>query len=343
MACCGCSPLGPSGASADAFLSDPPALVISLFGEARRVGFSASQILASNDQPPRYEWTTAVQTQVYAIGPDNAMYSPSTSAGGIVREALRPSGAMPRYPVTGMGGAAAQGFTGAFFGQAPVTGLDPWTFVNGRVTGNQLQRWIGANMRGSTAQDWSTPDLFTSTAPAFGNIIDLCFDAAGNLWVMDTATVGVLRYPGINGPPGALTPDVYINGGNWPGSRQSIAISRAGDLFVSNYVAGAGGVRRLNAAGIAAIVGAGLSNPVPTNTYTITGFTGIEGICFDYAGNLWVTGYDNTRLGLVLAADLATSGAKVPAIVLTGGGRLGNGGATGPLFPKLLQGFGPLR
>jgi hypothetical protein len=343
MSCC--NPLGPSGGSAEVFLSDPPALSIPIFGEARRVGFSASQITASNDQAPRYEWTTAVQTQAYSIGPDNAMYSPSSSVGvggGIAREALQPSGVMPRYPLTDMGGVVNNGFRGAFFGQAPITGLDPWTFLIGRTTGTRLARWSSSVMRGSTQQGWSAPDYFTGV-PAFGNLVDLALDAAGNAWVLDTAAVGIVRYPGANGPPGVLTADVIINGGNWPGSRQSIAFNRAGDLFVSNYVAGAGGVRRLDAAGIAAIVGAGLSNPVPTNTYTITGFQGIEGICFDYAGNLWVTGYDNTRLGLVLAADLTTSGAKVPSVVLTGGGRLGNGGATGPLFPSLHQGFGPLR
>lgn len=321
---------------------DPPALSIAIFGETRRVAFSQSQIAASSDAPPAYEWTTAVQTQVYNVGPDNAMYYPSTSAGGLAREAIRTSGALSRYPLTDMGGVVANGFCGAFFAQAPVTGLDPWTYVIGRVTGPALHRWSGAAMRGSTSPGWSAPDVFTGN-PVISNIVDMRFDSAGNLWCMDTAAVGIIRYPGINGAPGLLLADVQINGANWPGSRQSCAVASNGDLWVSNYVAGAGALRMLRAASIAALVGAGLSNPAPDVTITVNGFLGLEGLAFDYAGNLWVTGYDNTRLGMLAAADLATSGAKTPVIVLTGGGRLGNGGATGPLFPRLHQGFGPLK
>jgi hypothetical protein len=322
---------------------DPPALGVGLFGETRRVAFSASQIAASNNQAPRYEWTTAVSVQVYAVGPDNACYYPSASLAGIAREGLRPSGVMPRYPLTDMNGVGNLGFIGAFFAQAPNTGLDPWTFVSGRGSGNALYRWGGAVMRGSTTPGFADPDVFTSAAPAFGNLVDLAFDEAGNLWMMDTAAVGVTRYPGFNGPPGVLAPDVYINGANWPGSRQSLAINRNGDLWVSNYVAGAGTIRMLNAAGIAALVGAGLSNPVPTVVITSTELVGCEGLCFDYGGNLWVSSYDNTRLLRFAAASLTTSGAKTPDIILTGGGRLGNGGATGPLFPRMFQGYGPLR
>jgi hypothetical protein len=101
----------------------------------------------------------------------------------------------------------------------------------------------------------------------------------------------------------------------------------------------------LNAAGIAAIVGAGASNPAPTVIITSTELRGAEGLAFDYAGRLWTASYDNCQIIRFAAADLTSTGSKTPDVILTGGGALGNdsGGAIGPLAVRFFSGYGPMK
>jgi uncharacterized protein involved in copper resistance len=160
--------------------------------------------------------------------------------------------------------------------------------------------------------------------------------------VTDTSTtIGRFPIAQLSGGAGALTRDVILQGSNWTGSDQEgLALNSAGDLYVSRY--GNADIRMLNAAGIAAIVGAGVSNPAPTAIITVNGVVP-DRIRFDNAGNLWVADYDHARVVRVPAASLAASGAVDPDIILTGGGTLGNGGSTGPQGLSFFAGFGPVR
>lgn len=341
MSCC--SPLGSGPAELDA--DDPPALFVPIFGTSRLVAFSASQIGASSNVAPKYEWTFpgGIEVQHFSISPDGAaLYHPSTGLAGIARYPLRGSGELRRYPVTDLNGLANLGFASAFFSQCPASGLDPWTYISGTGAGSTWTRWGAAVMQGASQPGWVNGDNF---APMI-SVRDCAFDEVGNLWAHD-GTTAIIRVANFGGPPGAPIVDVNLAGSNWTtgaGSLQHCAVSRGGDFWVTRYVFGATGpVRMASAALIASIVGAGPSNPAPSVEITVNGFPGLEGCVFDYAGNLWLCSYDSPRVGCVLAADLTTSGAKTPAIVLTGNGRLGDGNATGPLGPRFGKGYGPLR
>lgn len=312
--------------------SDPPALTLTIFGEARMVGFSQSQLLASSNDPPRYNWTLPVEVSQYAVGPDGATYTGSGSGGGVMRTALRGSGTLLRYPLAASGAPRNLGF---FAGQCPASGLDPWTFFLVEA-GAVVRRFPAAAMQGATQPSWVTGDAFTGIAAPD----DAAFDAVGNVWFQQTTALR--RFTNLAGAAGAATADVEIVGANWPSGLDGIAVSPGGDLWVGRY-SGGGDLRMLDAAGIAAIVGLGVQDPVPTVIITSTELAGAEFPVFDYAGNLWVASYDNTRVLRFPAASLTTSGAKTPDIVLRGGGLLGNGSATGPVVMRFQPGFGPVR
>jgi hypothetical protein len=340
MSCC--SPLGSGPAELDP--DDPPALFIPMFGVSRLLAFSASQIGVSSNVAPKYEWTYpgGIQVQTFAVGPDGALYHPSTGIAGIARYPLRGSGELRRYPLSDLNGVANLGFTGAFYAQAPASGVDAWAYISGTGSASSYYRWGADVMQSFSQPAWANADSFTG----FISSNDCAFDENANLWVTD-GTSGVVRYSGLIGGPGAAVVDVFLQGTNWTsgaGSNQHVAVARNGDFYITRYVFGSTGpVRVADAALVASLVGAGASNPVPSRTFTIIGFPGLEGCAFDYSGNLWLCSYDSPRVGCVLAADLTTSGAKTPAIVLTGGGRLGDGNATGPLGPRFAKGFGPNR
>lgn len=340
VSCC-CSPLGSGPADLDP--DDPPALFVPMFGVSRLLAFSASQIGVSSNVAPKYEWTFPGGIEVYyfAVGPDGALYHPSTGVAGIARYPLRGSGELRRYALTDLNGLASLGAVSAFFSQAPASGMDAWAYISGTAS-NTWTRWGADVMQGSSQPGWANGDAFTSVISAR----DCAFDEVGNLWIHDGSSAAA-RYTNFAGAPGAAVSDVLLQGSNWTsgaGSMQHCAVSRGGDFWLVRYVFGATGpVRMANAALIASLVGAGPSNPAPSVDITINGFPGLEGCAFDYAGNLWLCSYDSPRVGCVLAADLTTSGAKTPAIVLTGGGRLGDGNATGPVGVRFAKGFGPLR
>jgi hypothetical protein len=99
----------------------------------------------------------------------------------------------------------------------------------------------------------------------------------------------------------------------------------------------------VTAANVAASVGAGALNIVPDVIITSPQIVGGQNIVFDNAGNLWSSSFDNTSIVQIAAADLVSSGSKTAAIVLTGGGRFGNGSSTGPATIRFFRGYGPLR
>lgn len=312
--------------------SDPPAIVVAIFGTSRIVAMSASQITASNSEAPRYVWTPPASVDKLAFGPDGAMYNATSAIGGVARYLPRnSSGTITRHKIAS---ADTNSFGIAFYAQAPASGIDPWSCF--LVTGTGGVRVPAAAMLGKTNPDWSTETVFTFTS----NSIDCVFDSTGKLW---HNTGNRVRRVDPTGAGGALTADVEFGGSNWPSGLQGLAIASNGDLWVSNYAAGAGTIRMVTAAQITAAIGAGLSNTVPTVIITSASLVGAEYIAFDYAGNLWACSYDSATVIRFAAADLASSGVKVPDIILTGGGLFGNGSSTGPNCVRLCPGFGPVR
>lgn len=315
--------------------SDPPALVISIFGANRMVAFSQSQILSSHDEQPRYQWNTPVTINQFSVGPDGAIYTGSTSA-GITRMPLRGSGSLTRYTICATPAGANMGAIVWFASQAASTGLDAYTLFGKRANpADAVLRFPASAALGSSNPAWNTPDIF----PTIG-ITDTALDSAGNCWIQSSSN-NIVRYTNLNGAPGVGVGDVQLTGSNWPANRQGMAVSSIGDLYSARY-AGTELARMITAATIAGLVGAGPSNPVP-NIITSNELRGAGWPVFDYAGNMWMPSYDNTRILRFAAADLLASGTISPSIVLTGGGTLGNGGSTGPSAMRAWIGTGPLK
>lgn len=327
----------------EAFGDDPPALLVTLFGTNLFYAFSASQITESNEEEPKYRWELPLIADAGgvqpSIAPDGSIFIPSATYNAVLRAVPSNNGTLNIYRIASSpAGATSPGFASAFAGQAPANALDPWTYYTGRAaTANTLLRWSAGTTQGSTHQAWSTPGAYTGSNASN----DMGFDSVSNLWSV-TTTLQRFSAATVAGAPGALTVDVNISGSNWPSTGQSLAVSSGGDIWRSRY-AGGGDLRMLNAAGIAAIVGAGPSNPAPTVIITSTELQGAEGIIFDYSGQLWTVSYDNHRIMRFAAADLTSSGAKTPNLILTGGGVLGNGGSIGPVGLRWFPGYGPLR
>lgn len=316
--------------------NDPPAFAVSLFGTDKFVGFSRRDIQGSNDNKPKYIWRTTTQIQSFSIGPDAAIYTGGT--GGVYRFPLSPlnTNGINGYQIATAAVPSANAVC-FFAGQAPAMGLDAWTFFF-KKDGGGIYRFDADGIRSSTQPAWVTPDEFGTIA-----IRDAALDSAGRVWLQDGNTQ-INRYTNLNGAPGAGVADVSIGGGNWPASRQGIAISSGGNLYTARFVNNSvNDIRMLDAAGIAAIVGLGLQNPVPTAIITCPDLVGCEYIVFDYLGNLWATGFNSCKVVMLRASDLLTSGSKSAAIVLTGGGELGDGVNIGPTCIRFFPGFGPVR
>jgi hypothetical protein len=318
---------------------DPPAIAVSVFGTTRVVAFSASQITASNSEAPKYIWSPPAAVTNFAIGPDGALYNTSsTLTGGLGIARFLPrlsSGDLRRYKVANL--TASTNGVLAFYSQAPRSGIDPRAVFAPNASGGA--RLGAGSVVGSTVPEWASLTTFTYS-PATPT--DAAFDQDGNIWVAVTTGAALVRM-NVTGAGGAIVADVHFAGSNWPGSSQGVAVAANGDVWRSNYAAGAGTLRMVTAAQVTAAIGAGSSNTVPTVIITSTDLTGAEFIAFDYSGNLWAVSYDNTRILRFAAADLTSSGAKTPDIILTGGGTLGNGSATGPLVIRFFPGFGPVR
>jgi hypothetical protein len=325
---------------------DPPAMLSFVGFKTGLYAFSESQLGASSSDPPRYQWSgttgaLAGQGECGAIGPDGSLYFPSNALGGVMRYLFRTAeGTLPGYRLTDLGGVATLDNAAVMAGQAPASGLNPYTLFH-RATGNLLYRWSANAMQGSTVPGFIDPDVFTGYDPV--NEHDILLDPAGNLWAASTGAGPINRYGGLLGAPGALTKDVSILGSNWPTSHQGLAMNAAGDLFVSNYATGAGSIRVANAALITSLVGAGASNPVPSLTFTSADLKGAEFIIFDYAGNLWAASFDTPQIARFPAAQLGVSGVITADIVLTGGGMLGDGVSNGLVGIRFFPGYGPLR
>jgi hypothetical protein len=313
---------------------DDYAFIVSMFGMAGFRAFTHEQASVSNNDPPALILTPTVEVNKFTIGPDDRVYSGSNLLQGIAayHMPLR-SGVMNRWKAAHMG-AGPSGVH--FYNQAPATGVNPWSMFCAIGTGGQR---VNAGLNLSNIAQSATMVAFTLTNT--GNT-DGCFDLAGNYWYTGASGGTTVRI-NVNGAGGVIANDVTFVGSNWPAAGQGVAIDGSGNLYRSNYVTNAGSIRRVNAATIAAAVGAGPLNQVPDFTYTVPSMGGIEYIFFDHAGNLWGVAYEAASIFRINVADLGSSGAKIPDIVLGGGGTLGNGNATGPVGLRPFKTFGPLR
>lgn len=165
----------------------------------------------------------------------------------------------------------------------------------------------------------------------------IAFDGVGNLWgagfgsagnTVSYATAAQLAVLGTV----ATVPPVIWSGTNFPANGPSaVQQGPTGAMWVSQYVTGAGN-GLLNAFDPTAATG----NPVPAISISSTSFNGAGACEFDRSGNAWVCNEDAGATGphfvLIAAADLTSSGAKVPARTLSVVGTAGF--YTGIRFPN---------
>lgn len=110
---------------------------------------------------------------------------------------------------------------------------------------------------------------------------------------------------GATGAPAATVAGKVAGGGR--------AFDRDGNLWVSNGTA----LERIPAASLGAS-GAIASDIVITSSAFEGGVPAIDAMAFDSRGNLWLTVKFASKIVQIAAADLTASGARTPAVVLTG-------------------------
>ncbi len=152
-----------------------------------------------------------------------------------------------------------------------------------------------------------------ATSAAVGSPKDLLFDAAGNLYILDTGTsrirmvaagTGIITTVAGNGNPGftgdgGLATDAQI----YP---EGIAIDGAGNLYISNWYQ----IRKVAAGGgtIATVAGTGYPGfGGDGGAASMAEFGGTAGIAFDGAGNLYVADAANLRIREITHPELASA------------------------------------
>ncbi|MBV8132242.1 MAG: NHL repeat-containing protein [Alphaproteobacteria bacterium] len=115
------------------------------------------------------------------------------------------------------------------------------------------------------------PTIFATVG--IGNPTGLAFDAAGDLYVANTAGNSVRKFS----PPGVDLGNFATTGLNFP---QGLAFDGTGNLYVAN--SGNDTVRKFSPTGI------------DLGNFATTGLNSPDGLAFDSAGNLYVTNADNT-------------------------------------------------
>jgi sugar lactone lactonase YvrE len=155
-------------------------------------------------------------------------------------------------------------------------------------------------------------------SPASTEVNGFAFDASGNLWFgCGAAIVGVqgvrmLTAAQLLSSNAAAVPTVIWSGSNFNMYVTGVTFDQAQNLWVADYFNSR--IRKYS------IVGAVSGNPAPLLTITAPGYmNGPDGLTFDPAGNLWVANDNDNRFLRFAAADLATSGAKIPTVVLQPG------------------------
>jgi len=160
-----------------------------------------------------------------------------------------------------------------------------------------------------------TITLATATGIASPDTTFFTFDAQGNLWASIGATItgtGIFMIAAsqLQASNAALVPAVRWIGALWnTQDPQGIAFGPSGDLWVADFAGNT-------------LKSYDTRNPVTGNqapllTITSTALNGPDGICFDRDGNLWVCNDNNNTHLKFAAADLTSSGAKVPTVILS--------------------------
>jgi sugar lactone lactonase YvrE len=151
--------------------------------------------------------------------------------------------------------------------------------------------------------------------PAGTNPLAVAFDPSGNLWVSNSVASTVVEFAHsqlrVSGSP---TPAVTIGAVNgslaYP---EGLAFDRAGNLWVANWDSGTV---------VSFAPSQRLTSGTPTPAVTLSAVNnsiGLPiGLAFDAQGNLWVSNQSNSSVVEFSAADLISTGAPNPAVLLQG-------------------------
>ncbi len=236
--------------------------------------------------------------------------------------------------VTTMAGSGTQGSvnatsTAASFNSPSGTCVDAAGNVYVADFANNLIRKITSSgvvttLAGSGAQGATNA---TGTAASFFNPFGVCVDGAGNVFVTDqdnhlirkiTPAGVVTTFAGQVGVPGVVDGTGTAAGFNYP---RGICVDGLGNLYVTDYLGHT--IRKITPAGVVTtIAGTGLSGSVDA-TGTAASFFRPNGICLDYAGNLYVADRNNHKIRKITSAGVVTT--------FAGSGSIGSANATGTL------------
>lgn len=163
-----------------------------------------------------------------------------------------------------------------------------------------------------------TPDISITlqATPASPDSGFFTFDSAGNLWLSVGVTIAgvtglrMISAAQLGASSAALVPAVNWSGALWNTQNpQGIAFGPTGDLWVADFNNNT--LKSYDARAAAS------GNQAPLLTITSASLNGPDGIAFDASGNLWVTNDNDGRSMRFAAADLTTSGAKVPPVIIS--------------------------
>lgn len=236
--------------------------------------------------------------------------------------------------VTTMAGSGTQGSvnatgTAASFNSPSGTCVDAAGNVYVADQANQLIRKItSAGVVTTLAGSGATGTVnATGTAASFDNPFGVCVDGAGNVFVTDqnnhtirkiTPAGVVTTFAGQVGVPNVINGTGTAAAFNYP---RGICIDAVGNLYVTDYFGHT--IRKITPAGVVTTVAgnAGVSGAVDA-TGTAASFNRPNGICLDYAGNLYVADRSNHKIRKITSAGVVTT--------FAGSGTLGSANGTGP-------------
>lgn len=240
---------------------------------------------------------------------------------------------MPAQVVTTMAGSGSQGSvnatgTSASFNSPSGTCVDVAGNVYVADYANNLIRKITpagvvTTLAGSGAQ--GSTDA-TGTAASFFNPFGVAVDGTGNVFVTDqdnhlirkiTPAGVVTTFAGQVGVPGVINGTGTAAAFNYP---RGICIDAAGNLYVTDYFGHT--IRKITPAGVVTTVAgqAGVSGAVDA-TGTSASFFRPNGICLDFAGNLYVADRNNHKIRKITSAGVVTT--------FAGAGTSGSANGTG--------------
>ena len=154
------------------------------------------------------------------------------------------------------------------------------------------------------------PPAVSFTSSAFQFILGCTFDAAGNLWIVDSEANGVEEFSKaqLASPTDPMTPAVKLTSATL-GSPSFAAFDSTGNIWVSSTDKSL--VTRWNLSQIATG-----GNVTPDIVISGPGLSFPGGLQFDKKGNLWVANSGNNTIVQFSKAQLAASGSPTPVVVI---------------------------